>query len=193
MPITLRILSAKVVNLSLIDLPGITKIQVGDQPPDIEDQILKLILSYISNPNSLILAVTPANQDFATSDSLKLAKEVDKEGNRTLAVLTKLDLMDRGTDAMDVLTGRTVPGRKKVFVDFVCRRRILEVTASLSPLIVFECGGARDSWQLRKEGGNIFETKSTKKTVPVKSNWESLVLSIVHRQTSSQASPSESV
>ncbi|KAI6175961.1 Dynamin-1-like protein [Aphelenchoides bicaudatus] len=107
--ITLRVFSAKVVNLSLIDLPGITKIAVGDQPLDIEEQIRKLIFSYISNPNSLILAVTPANQDFATSEPLKLAREVDKEGNRTLAVLTKLDLMDRGTDAMDVLTGRTVP------------------------------------------------------------------------------------
>lgn len=93
----------------MIDLPGITKVPVGDQPPDIEEQIRKLIYSYISNPNSLILAVTPATQDFATSEPLKLARDVDHEGDRTLAVLTKLDLMDRGTDAMDVLTGRTVP------------------------------------------------------------------------------------
>jgi dynamin 1-like protein len=64
----------------LIDLPGITKVPVGDQPLDIEEQIRKLISSYISNPNSLILAVTPANQDFATSEPLKLAREVDKEG-----------------------------------------------------------------------------------------------------------------
>ncbi|KAI6234566.1 Dynamin central region family protein [Aphelenchoides fujianensis] len=108
-PITLRIFSHKVVNLSLIDLPGITKLPVGDQPPDIEGQITNMILSYIQNPNSLILAVTPANQDFATSEPLKLARDVDKDGDRTLAVLTKLDLMDRGTDAIDVLTGRTVP------------------------------------------------------------------------------------
>jgi dynamin 1-like protein len=79
-PITLRIYSSKVVNLSLIDLPGITKLPVGDQPPDIEEQIRKLISSYITNPNSLILAVTPANQDFATSEPLKLARQVDKEG-----------------------------------------------------------------------------------------------------------------
>jgi dynamin 1-like protein len=30
-------------------------------------------------------------------------------GRRTLAVLTKLDLMDRGTDAYDVLCGRVIP------------------------------------------------------------------------------------
>jgi dynamin 1-like protein len=108
-PINLKIYSAKVVNLSLIDLPGITKVPVGDQPPDIEVLIRDMVMSYISNPNSLILAVTPANQDFATSEPLKLARDVDRDGNRTLCVLTKLDLMDHGTDAMDVLMGKLVP------------------------------------------------------------------------------------
>ncbi|KAL3077572.1 hypothetical protein niasHS_012278 [Heterodera schachtii] len=110
-PITLTIYSSRAVNLSLIDLPGITKVPVGDQPPDIETLIREMILNYIRNPNSLILAVTPANQDFATSEPLKLAREVDREGNRTLVVLTKLDLMDHGTDAMEVLTGKLVPVR----------------------------------------------------------------------------------
>ena len=109
LPINLKIFSAKVVNLSLIDLPGITKVPVGDQPPDIENLIREMILSYISNPNSIVLAVTPANQDFATSEPLKLARDVDPEGNRTLCVLTKLDLMDHGTDAVDVLMGKLVP------------------------------------------------------------------------------------
>ncbi|KAI3411969.1 hypothetical protein GPALN_002023 [Globodera pallida] len=108
-PITLTIYSSQAVNLSLIDLPGITKVPVGDQPPDIELLIRNMILSYIANPNSVILAVTPANQDFATSEPLKLAREVDRDGDRTLVVLTKLDLMDNGTDAMDVLTGKLVP------------------------------------------------------------------------------------
>lgn len=68
-----------------------------------------MILLYISNPSSIILAVTPANQDFATSEPIKLAREVDAGGQRTLAVLTKLDLMDQGTDAMDVLMGKVIP------------------------------------------------------------------------------------
>lgn len=108
-PINLKIFSHRVVNLTLVDLPGITKVPVGDQPFDIEQQIKELILNYISNPNSIILAVTPANTDFATSESLKLAREVDKDGRRTLAVVTKLDLMDAGTDAIDVLCGRVIP------------------------------------------------------------------------------------
>lgn len=108
-PISLKIFSSHVVNLALVDLPGLTKVPVGDQPDDIEQQVRTLILHYISNPNSLILAVTAANTDFATSEALKLAREVDPDGRRTLAVITKLDLMDAGTDAMDVLCGRVIP------------------------------------------------------------------------------------
>ncbi|XP_053487168.1 dynamin-1-like protein isoform X1 [Ictalurus furcatus] len=108
-PIHLKIFSPHVVNLTLVDLPGITKVPVGDQPKDIEVQIRELILQYISNPNCIILAVTAANTDMATSEALKVAREVDPDGRRTLAVVTKLDLMDAGTDAMDVLMGRVIP------------------------------------------------------------------------------------
>lgn len=95
-PINLKIFSKSVVNLTLIDLPGLTKVPVGDQPEDIESQIRQLILKYICNPNSIILAVVTANTDMATSESLKLSKDVDPDGRRTLAVVTKLDLMDAG-------------------------------------------------------------------------------------------------
>nr|BAN21112.1 dynamin related protein [Riptortus pedestris] len=108
-PIILKIYSPKVLNLTLVDLPGLTKVPVGDQPEDIEHQIKQLVHHYISNPNSVILAVVTANTDMATSESLKLAKEVDPEGRRTLAVVTKLDLMDAGTDAIDILCGRVIP------------------------------------------------------------------------------------
>ncbi|XP_037099001.1 dynamin-1-like protein isoform X2 [Syngnathus acus] len=108
-PIHLKIFSPHVVNLTLVDLPGITKVPVGDQPVHIELQILELILKYISNPNCIILAVSAANTDMATSEALKVARQVDPDGRRTLAVVTKLDLMDAGTDAMDVLMGRVIP------------------------------------------------------------------------------------
>ncbi|XP_060800840.1 dynamin-1-like protein isoform X8 [Amyelois transitella] len=108
-PISLKIFSTTVVNLTLVDLPGITKVPIGDQPEDIENQIRNLIIKYISNPNSIILAVTAANTDMATSEAIKMAKEVDPDGRRTLAVVTKLDLMDAGTDAIDILCGRVIP------------------------------------------------------------------------------------
>ncbi|XP_068241849.1 dynamin-1-like protein isoform X2 [Palaemon carinicauda] len=108
-PIRLRIYSDKVVNLTVVDLPGLTKVPVGEQPEDIEAQIRDMVLAYIGNPNSIILAVSSANMDMAVSESLKMAKEVDPDGRRTLAVITKLDLMDAGTDAIDILCGRVIP------------------------------------------------------------------------------------
>ncbi len=67
------------------------------------------MLDYISNPNSVILAVSAANVDLANSESLQLARTVDPQGRRTIGVLTKLDLMDAGTNALDILTGRVYP------------------------------------------------------------------------------------
>ncbi|KAK7440386.1 Dynamin-related GTPase protein [Stygiomarasmius scandens] len=109
LPISLRIFSPNVLDLTLVDLPGLTKIPVGDQPSDIERQIRNLVIDYISKPNSVILAVSPANVDLANSESLKLARSVDPQGRRTIGVLTKLDLMDAGTNAFDILTGRVYP------------------------------------------------------------------------------------
>ena len=111
-PINLRIYSPHVLNLTLIDLPGLTKVPVGDQPLDIETQIRDMILTYIRKETCLVLAVTSANQDLATSDALKMAKEVDPEGLRTIGVITKLDLMDDGTDAREILENKLLPLRR---------------------------------------------------------------------------------
>ena len=70
------------LNLTLIDLPGMTKVAVGDQPVDIEHQIRDMLLQFITKESCLILAVTPANTDLANSDALKIAKEVDPQGER---------------------------------------------------------------------------------------------------------------
>ncbi|XVE74632.1 hypothetical protein DITRI_Ditri12bG0032800 [Diplodiscus trichospermus] len=106
-PIHLSIYSPHVVNLTLIDLPGLTKVAVEGQPDSIVEDIENMVRSYVEKPNCIILAITPANQDIATSDAIKLAREVDPTGERTFGVLTKLDLMDKGTNAVDVLEGRS--------------------------------------------------------------------------------------
>ncbi|KAF8038308.1 hypothetical protein BT93_B0986 [Corymbia citriodora subsp. variegata] len=106
-PIHLSIYSPNVVNLTLIDLPGLTKVAVEGQPETIVEDIENMVRSYVEKPNSIILAISPANQDIATSDAIKLAREVDPSGERTFGVLTKLDLMDKGTNALDVLEGRS--------------------------------------------------------------------------------------
>ncbi|ROT34792.1 hypothetical protein SODALDRAFT_329479 [Sodiomyces alkalinus F11] len=108
-PINLKIYSPHVLNLTLVDLPGLTKVPIGDQPSDIEKQTRNLISEYIAKPNSIILAVSPANVDIVNSEALKLARHVDPLGRRTIGVLTKIDLMDHGTNALDILSGRVYP------------------------------------------------------------------------------------
>ena len=107
-PIHVKLHSTKIPSLTLIDLPGLTKIAVGDQPKDIDKNIEALVRSYIEKQHSIILAVSPGNMDIANSDSLKLAMEVDPEGSRTLGVITKCDLMEINRDARELLGGRTL-------------------------------------------------------------------------------------
>ncbi|XP_057674171.1 dynamin-1a isoform X2 [Corythoichthys intestinalis] len=111
-PINLRVYSPHVLNLTLVDLPGMTKVPVGDQPADIETQIRDMLLQFVTKDNCLMLAVSPANSDLANSDALKIAKEVDPQGMRTIGVITKLDLMDEGTDAKDILENKLLPLRR---------------------------------------------------------------------------------
>ncbi|XP_075899708.1 dynamin-1a isoform X8 [Nelusetta ayraudi] len=111
-PINLRVYSPNVLNLTLVDLPGMTKVPVGDQPADIEAQIREMLMQFVTKENCLMLAVSPANSDLANSDALKIAKEVDPPGSRTIGVITKLDLMDDGTDAKDILENKLLPLRR---------------------------------------------------------------------------------
>nr|XP_048333590.1 dynamin-related protein 3A-like isoform X1 [Ziziphus jujuba var. spinosa] len=109
--IRLKIFSPNVLDITLVDLPGITKVPVGDQPSDIEARIRTMIMSYIKVSSCLILAVTPANSDLANSDALQIAGNADPDGMRTIGVITKLDIMDRGTDARNLLLGKVIPLR----------------------------------------------------------------------------------
>lgn len=119
-PIIVKIFSKTVVDLTLVDMPGITKIPTGDQPMDIEAKINELNLKYVSSKHSIIMAVCAANVDLVNSDGLKLARRVDPLGERTIGVITKIDLMDEGTNAIEILNGKVVPLRLG-YVGVVCR------------------------------------------------------------------------
>ena len=108
-PIVLNVFSTTCPDLTLIDLPGITRVPVGKQPKNIEEITKKMATRYCEDPLTIILCVIAANSDIATSDGLKMAKELDKTGSRTLGVLTKLDIMDKGTDAKKVLLNQEIP------------------------------------------------------------------------------------
>ena len=103
-----------------MDMPGITKVPTGDQPMDIEAKINELTMRYISPKNSIIMAVCAANVDLANSDGLKIARRVDPLGERTIGIMTKIDLMDEGTNAIEILSGKVIP-LKLGYVGVVCR------------------------------------------------------------------------
>lgn len=107
-PIILNVYSPTCPDLTLVDLPGITRVPVGKQPKNIEEVTKKMASKYCSDPMTIILCVVQANNDIAVSDGLQMAKEIDKEGKRTIGVLTKLDIMDKGTDARKALMNEEV-------------------------------------------------------------------------------------
>lgn len=107
-PIILSVYSSWVPNLTLIDLPGITRVPIDDQPENIEEITKDMATFYCKDEKTIILCVIPANQDLSTQDSLLLAKKLDPHGYRTLGVLTKVDLMDDGTDCSKILLNKEI-------------------------------------------------------------------------------------
>uniref|UniRef100_A0AAR2IQN6 Interferon-induced GTP-binding protein Mx n=1 Tax=Pygocentrus nattereri TaxID=42514 RepID=A0AAR2IQN6_PYGNA len=120
--ITLDIESSKVPDLTLIDLPGIARVATGDQPLDIEKQIKDLIEKFIKRQETISLVVVPANIDIATTEALKMANKVDPFGERTLGILTKPDLVDKGAEETVVSTvcNQVIP-LKKGYMIVKCR------------------------------------------------------------------------
>ncbi|KAG4070530.1 hypothetical protein HA402_001228 [Bradysia odoriphaga] len=111
-PITLKIYSPNVLNITLIDLPGTVQVSVGDQPQNIADDIKDMIYDYIRKDNCLMLAVTPATMALAVSSALSMAQDVDPEGLRTIGVITKLDEIGKGTNARKILDNELKPLRR---------------------------------------------------------------------------------
>ncbi|NXW03222.1 MX protein, partial [Fregetta grallaria] len=120
--ISLEIQSPDVPDLTLIDLPGIARVAVGDQPKDIGEQIKTLLRRTIGCKETLNLVVVPCNVDIATTEALKMAQEVDPSGERTLGILTKPDLVDRGTEEsiVNIIRNLVIP-LKKGYMIVKCR------------------------------------------------------------------------
>ncbi|KFQ63376.1 Interferon-induced GTP-binding protein Mx, partial [Pelecanus crispus] len=120
--ISLEIWSPDVPDLTLIDLPGIARVAVGDQPKDIGQQIKMLLKKVIGCRETLNLVVVPCNVDIATTEALKMAQEVDPSGERTLGILTKPDLVDRGTEEsiVNIIRNLVIP-LKKGYMIVKCR------------------------------------------------------------------------
>ncbi|CAB4268303.1 unnamed protein product [Prunus armeniaca] len=95
-PLTLLVKKNGVPDLTMVDLPGITRVPVRGQPENIYDQIKDIIMKYIKPEESIILNVLSASADFSTCESISMSRSVDKTGERTLAVVTKVDMAPEG-------------------------------------------------------------------------------------------------
>ena len=108
-PIILNIYSQTCPDLTLFDLPGIVRVPIGDCPRNIELITQNITQKYIEDPLTIILCVIRANSDIWTSCSLRMAKEIDESGERTIGILTKIDIMDQGTDVRKFLLNEEIP------------------------------------------------------------------------------------
>ncbi|CAN0856244.1 Putative dynamin-related protein 4A, partial [Linum grandiflorum] len=95
-PLTLIVKKNGVPNLTMVDLPGITRVHVHGQPEDIYEQVTGTIMEYIKPEESIILNVLSATVDFLTCESIRMSQKVDKTGDMTLAVVTKVDKNPEG-------------------------------------------------------------------------------------------------
>ncbi|XP_074526612.1 interferon-induced GTP-binding protein Mx-like isoform X2 [Halichoeres trimaculatus] len=120
--ITLEIASPDVPDLTLIDLPGIARVAVKGQPENIGEQIKRMIQKFIKKQETISLVVVPCNVDIATTEALKMAQEVDPDGERTLGILTKPDLVDKGTEhtVVEIVHNEVIP-LKKGYMIVKCR------------------------------------------------------------------------
>ncbi|KAG7585146.1 Dynamin-type guanine nucleotide-binding (G) domain [Arabidopsis thaliana x Arabidopsis arenosa] len=122
-PLTLHVKKAGVPDLTMVDLPGITRVPVNGQPENIYEQISGMIMEYIEPQESIILNVLSATVDFTTCESIRMSRKVDKTGQRTLAVVTKADMAPEG------LLQKVTADDVSIVLGYVCvRNRIGEET-----------------------------------------------------------------
>ncbi|KAE8686620.1 Dynamin-related protein 4C [Hibiscus syriacus] len=138
-PITLVVKKDGVPDLTMVDLPGITRVPVHGQPENIHEQIRDIIMQYITPKESIILNVLSATVDFSTCESIRMSLQVDKTGERTLAVVTKADKAPEGL--LDRITANDV----NIGLGYVCVRNRV---------------GDESQEEARKEEARLFETNT---------------------------------
>ncbi|KAG4109761.1 hypothetical protein ERO13_D13G006266v2 [Gossypium hirsutum] len=138
-PLTLVVRKDGVPDLTMVDLPGITRVPVHGQPDNIYEQIRDIIMQYITPKESIILNVLSATVDFSTCESIRMSQQVDKNGERTLAVVTKVDRAPEGL--VDKVTADDV----NIGLGYVCVRNRI---------------GDELYEEARKEEARLFETNA---------------------------------
>ncbi|GMI84970.1 Dynamin related protein 4C [Hibiscus trionum] len=138
-PVTLVVKKDGVPDLTMVDLPGITRVPVHGQPENIYEQIRDIIMHYITPKENIILNVLSATVDFSTCESIRMSQQVDRTGERTLAVVTKADRAPEGL--LDKVTADDV----NIGLGYVCVRNRI---------------GDESQEEARKEEAKLFETNA---------------------------------
>jgi dynamin 1-like protein len=137
LPITLAIHSLNVPTLTLVNLPDLANVPIGDQPTVMEEEIRNMVRKEIAQPNTMILSIMAADGDWKDSVGLKLAREVDPNGHRTILALQNTDTMGDGVDHVG---------------DMACE--ILSLGSESTPNI------ARNQWNIKSAQGVSFSSES---------------------------------
>ncbi|KAL2821233.1 P-loop containing nucleoside triphosphate hydrolase protein [Aspergillus granulosus] len=85
-------------HLTIVDLPGLIHSETKHQSAADVDLVRDIVKTYMEEPRSIILAVVSAKNDVPNQIVLKLAREADLSGARTLGVITKPDTLVPGSD-----------------------------------------------------------------------------------------------
>ena len=135
-PIYMKVVSPNVINLNLIDLPGLTMVACTDkgQPADIKHQIRELVKSYISSPRTLILSVMAARPDLEADMGLDLIKECDPDGSRTIGIITKVDLMNNENDISHYIQNNISKDLKLNYGYYAIKNRSHSQLKTISPI-----------------------------------------------------------
>ena len=129
-PIYVKLKKPNSPTFTLTDVPGITLNSNIVADDVIERQTTNLTRKMIGeSPDTLVLLVLPATDDFGNSKALQLARKLDPQGERTIGVVTKIDNLSAGSDIVKKMSGDEIPLRHGFFA--VRNRTQIEIEEEL--------------------------------------------------------------
>lgn len=156
-------------NLTLTDLPGLVRAVADGEDPAVIPRVRRMVQKYMSHDRAVILAIVPANVDVHNAEILQAAQTADPDGHRTIAVVTKLDLVDDGAEAavLELLLNR----KKSLALGYhaiKCRseREVLD-GVSIAVGLASEESFFRDHEYWRQLSANICGTRELAKRVGI--------------------------
>lgn len=94
------------LHLSVVDLPGLISVANEEQTEEDVEAVHGMVTAYLQSSRTIILAVLQAGNDMANQPIIKLARNYDKLGQRTVGIITKPDLINQGTEAKLALVAK---------------------------------------------------------------------------------------